>query len=477
MEKLNSLVEHIADRVAINLRNRPVSVRKCVKEILPTDQRALYYAFYALSANHPVYLRFSQSSLAGSYFLGKCEVERSVLYKTDVRGDELKREGDVVKLDEGQVRLYTDEIISIRHSALVKTLVHNNSHDPENLERFEIINTLALHFANIHGSPVAGCILGPFATVDLSTCHHCVIKEFAYVQAPDLTHETVDSGRVWIKAPGIFEFDFRHDPQILAKYINMNDGCQPQGVLMDFFEERKEDFVPIYSSVQPELLVDVPENAFVSPYAVIKGECTIGEKVLVAQRAYIENSVLGHGANAQEHCYIINSTYEGDNVTAHGGKVIHCTLGIKTFVGFNSFLRGSAKNPVTIGRDCIVMPHTIIDATEPVNIPDESLVWGHITCQKDLELNSVSLTELSRIKALNIGSMSFQGSGAGFVQAFRHRIEHILEENGAYYTGEDNTRGHAQMTQNVAFNILQPYQDGNLKGMCPTISIGPCQIS
>ncbi|NCC26238.1 MAG: transferase, partial [Deltaproteobacteria bacterium] len=326
MKALERLVEHIANRVAINLRNRPVSVRACIKESLPLDHRALYYAFYALSANHPVHLEFQHSNLAGSYFLGKCEVERSVLYKTDVRGDELKHKGDIVKLEQGEVQLYTDEVIAIRHSALVKTLVHNHTHDPENLERFDIVNTLALHYANIHGSPVVGCFLGPFATVDLSVCHHCVIGEFGYVQTPDLSNMNVEPGRIWIKYPGLFEFNYVHDPKKLAPYISLDKNSKPHGILMDFFEDRKEDFVPIYSSVQPELDIDIPKNAFVSPYAVIKGNCSIGEKVLVAQRAYIENSTLGPGANAQEHCYIINSVYEGDNITAHGGKVIYCTM-------------------------------------------------------------------------------------------------------------------------------------------------------
>jgi 6-pyruvoyltetrahydropterin/6-carboxytetrahydropterin synthase len=38
-----------------------------------------------------------------------------------------------------------------------------------------------------------------------------------------------------------------------------------------------------------------------------------GRNVLVAQRAYIENSWMGDGANAQENCYILHSRLHGHN--------------------------------------------------------------------------------------------------------------------------------------------------------------------
>jgi hypothetical protein len=68
--------------------------------------------------------------------------------------------------------------------------------------------------------------------------------------------------------------------------------------------------------------------------------------------------------------------------------------------------------------------------------------------------------------------MRFEGSGSDFVHAFTHRIEHILEANGAYFDGVKN-RGHAQKGQNISFNTIQPYPEGVLKGLYPTIDIRP----
>lgn len=475
MLQLQRLIDHIVKRVNINLRDPVVDVGPYVRDIVPMDSHALYYAFYALTAHHPPRFRFHNSSLGGSYFLGRCEVESSVLYKTDVRGDELKSQGDVVRVGDADVLLREDEIIRVRNSFLVKTLVHNSSHDPENLESFTVLNTVALHYANIHGSPLEGCYIGPFATVDLCTAHNCAVGRYAYVQAGDLSNKRIAPGRIWIRAQGLFEFNYAYDPDVLDRYIGRDENGQPCGEFMDFMEQRKEDFVPIYSTVQPEKPVDAPETAHVSPYAVIKGDCTVSENVLVAQRAYIRDSHLGPGANAQEHCYILNSTYEGSNITAHGGKVIHCTVGSHTFVGFNSFLRGSQEAPVRIGNGSVIMPHTIIDATEPIEIPADHLVWGYVRTQADLETHSLSLEQMAEAKSLRLGNMSFEGVGAQFVDVFAKRIHHILEENGAFYDGSEATLGHAQKTQNVSFNLIQPYQDGELKGMCPTMSIAPLE--
>ena len=56
--------------------------------------------------------------------------------------------------------------------------------------------------------------------------------------------------------------------------------------------------------------------------------------------------------------------------------------------------------------------------------------------------------------------------------AFRERIHHILEANGAFYDGMKN-KGHAQKNQNISFNTIQPYLEGELKGVYPTIIIRP----
>ena len=217
----------------------------------------------------------------------------------------------------------------------------------------------------------------------------------------------------------------------------------------------------------------VPKSASLSRYAVVKPKTHIGENVLVAQRAYLQNSFLGNGANAQENCYIINSYLAGNNVTAHGAKLIHTRLAKNVFVGFNSFLHGTADCALEIGKGCAVMPHTIIDLKQPLTIPSGHLVWGYIQKPDDLKHHSISFKKLAGVRSQRvIKTMKFQGNGAAFVQSIQHRIQHILEANGAYYNGKQN-RGHAQKERDISFNIIQPYQTGARKGLFPTLDIQP----
>ena len=471
MEKLEELFEHIASRVNVNLKPMGIDVRPLLENAIPRERHLLYYAFYALTTDHPLSFKFTNSNLAGTYFLGKTMVDRSVLYKSDLRGDELKSKGDIVEFNGVKTKLFYDEVIRVINSFLVKTLVHNHSKNPEIPEVFRILNTVAMHFSNIHGTTCEGVYLGPFATVDLSVMHNCVVGDFSYVQAGDLSRVTIESGRVWVKSD-IFEFNYTYPEGVVEKYVKLDENGKLTGKFIEYVDDFKDDFIPIYSTVQPEQLDGIPEGAYVSPYAVIKGECKIGKNALIAQRAHVEDSFIGEGANAQENCYIKNSTYDGFNVTAHGGKVIHTHAGKNVFVGFNSFLHGTEEYPITVGKDSIVMPHTIIDAEEPIEIPENSAVWGYVTKKSDLETQCVSLDDLSKATDVTLGNATFTGDGKAFVDAFRHRIEHIREENGAYFDGSEKTRGHAQKTQDACFNILQPFQSGPEKGMYPTMTIG-----
>ena len=160
-------------------------------------------------------------------------------------------------------------------------------------------------------------------------------------------------------------------------------------------------------------------------------------------------------------------------MTAHGAKIIEAHLDQNVFVGFNSFLRGRPDAKLAIGKQCVVMPHTIIDSKEPLAIPEDHLVWGLVTNREELDANSVPLSALAKVNgSLVKGSMFFEGSGADFVDTFRSRIHHILEANGALYDGVNN-KGHAQKNQNISVSTIQPYPDGNLAGLYPTISILP----
>ena len=102
-------------------------------------------------------------------------------------------------------------------------------------------------------------------------------------------------------------------------------------------EDRKEAFQRVFNVVKLEPSVSVPKSASLDRFAVIKPKTHISENVLVAQRAYLQNAWLGKGANAQEQSYIINSRLEGNDITAHGAKIIEAHLGTDVFVGFIAF--------------------------------------------------------------------------------------------------------------------------------------------
>ncbi len=473
MRELEKLYDRIIQRVNINLRERDFDVNPFVYNLIPTQQMTKFYAFYGISPNHPLNLVFKHTNLSGSYFLGKVRVTNSLLYKSDIRGDELKKNGDLFQYQEFNIPVDQDEEITIDDCFLIKTLVHNFSHDPETLETFFIRDTVSTHYANIHGSPLDGCYLGPFSTVDLTTMRDCVIGAYSYVQAGEISHLSIEPGTVWVRKPDDFNFMYRHPISQLNNYIYFASGGPPQGVFMDFVEDRKEAFQRVFNVVNIEHPVTVPPSASLDRFAVIKPKTHIGDNVLVAQRAFLQNSSLGRGANAQENCYIINSKLMGNNVTAHGAKIIEADLATNVFVGFNSFLRGRPNGRLSIGQDSIIMPHTIIDAHHALSIPPGHLVWGLINEAKDLEANTMSLKAFSKIDTrICKGSMLFEGSGGSFVSLFQERIHHILEANGAFYDGNLN-RGHAQRNQNISFNTLQPYPKGEKEGLYPTIIIRP----
>ena len=474
MKELEKLYKRIVQRTNINLRELGTDVSPYVKNIISFGQLLKFYAFYGISPNHPLDLQFKHSSLSGSYFLGKCRVTNSILYKSDIRGDELKKKGDKFQFNGTNISITDHEGFDIEDSFLVKTLVHNYSHDPETLEKFYIKDTVSLHYANIHGAPSSGCFLGPFSTVDLTTMRDCIIGAFSYVQAGEISHLKIAPGTVWIKSGDAFNFLYRYPGKQLKNYISFSGGTPPAGQLIDFVESRKEAFQRVFDMLNLKKPTGVPRSASLDRYAVLVPKTRISENVLVAQRAFLENSSLGKGANAQENCYIINSLLEGYNVTAHGAKIIEADLGKNVFVGFNSFLRGRSDCRLSIGKDVVIMPHTIIDAKEKVVIPDGYVAWGMITNQKDLESNSLSIADFKKIDTHFIkGNMCFEGSGQAFIGAFEERIHHILEANGAFFDGNKENRGHAQKNQNLSFNTLQPYPEGRLQGLYPTIIIQP----
>ena len=230
------------------------------ENLIPPNQMTKFYAFYGITPHHPLSFQFRHSNLAGSYFLGKCRVTNSLLYKSDIRGDELKKKGDLFQYQEFEIPVNQDEEIEIEDSFLIKTLVHYNSHDPETLERFFVRDTIATHYANIHGSPTDGCFLGPFSTVDLTTMRDCVIGAFSYIQAGEISHLNIEPGTVWVRSPENFNFLYRYPADQLSNYIYFAAGSPPQGVFIDFVEDRKEAFQRVFNVVNIESSVSVPQQ-------------------------------------------------------------------------------------------------------------------------------------------------------------------------------------------------------------------------
>lgn len=473
MRELEKLYSRIVQRVNINLRELDFDVTPFAGELIPPDQMTKFYAFYGITPDHPLDLHFNHSALAGSYFLGKCRINNSLLYKSDIRGDELKRKDQVFSHGDFEIPLTTDEVIAIEDSVLVKTLVHNFSHDPETAEKFFIKNTLAMDYSNIHGAPSDGCFLGPFATVDLTTMRDCVIGCYSYVQAGEINHLRTAPGTIWVNSPGNFNFLYSYPTEALAHYISFSPENVPWGILFDFIEARKDAFQRVFDFVNLDAIESVPDTASLDRFAVVLPKTKIEDNVLVAQRAYLENSTLGKGANAQENCFIINSHLEGLNVTAHGAKIIDANLESGVFVGFNSFLYGKPESKLNIGKGSIIMPHTIIDIDKQLEIPADHLVWGLVRNNKELAENSIPLEQLVNIEtSFTRGRMHFEGLGRMFVKAFQDRIHHILDVNGAFYENGKN-EGHAQRNQNLSLNTIQPFHFGEMEGMYPDIRIQP----
>lgn len=473
MKELEKLYKRIVQRVNINLRELNFDISPFADALVPPDQMSKFYAFYGITPDHPLDLHFEHSALAGSYFLGKCRVKNSFLYKSDIRGDELKRKDDTINFNNLTLTLTKDEIIDVEESVLVKTLVHSKSHDPETPEKFFIKDTMAMDYAIIHGAPSLGCFLGPFATVDLTTMRDCVIGGYSYVQAGEISHLKVEPGTIWVNSPGNFNFFYKHPREILEQYVSLSPDKVPWGILIDFIEERKDQFQRVFDFVNLAEIESVPDTASLDRYAVVLPNTKIEDNVLVSQRAYLENSILGKGANAQENCFIINSHLQGCNVTAHGAKIVEADMGLNVFVGFNSFLYGKKDSRLKVGKDCVIMPHTIIDIDQALEIPEGQLVWGLIRNKEELITNSMPLEQLASVESsFTKGKMHFEGTGAMFVQAFRNRIQHILEANGAFFENDENA-GHAQRNQRLSLNTIQPFQFGEMEGMYPSIRILP----
>ena len=277
MKELENLFNRIVQRNNINLREFTHDVEPFVRNIIQPNQMTKFYAFYGITPHHPLNFQFRHSNLSGSYFLGKCQATNSLLYKSDIRGDELKKKGDLFRYRNFEIPVTRDEGIEIENSFLIKTLVHNYSHDPETPEKFFIRDTISVHYTNIHGSPTDGSFLGPFSTVDLTTLHDSLIGAFSYIQAGEVSHMNIKPGTVWARKPDVFNFLFRYSLDRLSPYICFEAGAPPRGIFMDFMETYKESFQYIFNVVNIEPSISIPENASLDRFSVVKPKTHISE--------------------------------------------------------------------------------------------------------------------------------------------------------------------------------------------------------
>lgn len=447
----------------VNLSEHDFNTDHFVHSLTDPDKLLEHCASYEATPQASHLMNFHECNIAGSYFLGNCRVDKSVVYKSDVRGDELKKKGDSA-IHSKAVTLSDDEFITITNSFLYKTLIHSKSYNPETPEEFFIKNTAAAHYTTIHGSTLEGCYIGAFATVDRTSLHACLVGEFSYLQSDDLFHREIERGTIWVDNEN-YSFRYTYPQKILDRYISLNKDFQPTGLLYEFTEKRKADLERVPQKTKQALETQSPSA--LNRFAVIKGKNKIGKRVSICQRAFIENAEIADNSTVQENSYIINSKLSDFNIIAHGGKVINATLGTHVFTGMNSFINGNENSGIIIGDGCIIMPHTIIDPKQAVEIPAGRLIWGFIGSQEDVEMQSISLNELARVngeKQLHIGNMVFEGQGAAFVDCLRGRINQTPESIG---TRSDRL----QNSKNTSVFIIQPYGSGPKTGIYPTIKI------
>lgn len=459
MEQLNQLINGISKRVSLNLTEYDFDTDHFVHSL--TDQNKLleYCASYDATSKAPFELNFHECNIAGSYFLGNCRVDKSVVYKSDVRGDELKQKGDPAIQSESFI-LSDDEVISITNSFLCKTLIHSKSYNSETPENFFIKNTIASHYSNIHGSTLEGSCIGAFTTIDRTALHSCLVGDFSYIQAHDLFHKELERGTVWFENEN-YSFRYTYPETILNRYISLGEDSRPTGILYEFTEKLKTELEKM-----PPQLADIPVDKshpyFINHFAVIKGNTRIGKDVSICQRAFIENAEIGDNATVQENTYVINSKLLNYTIITHGGKAIHSTLGMNVFTGMNSFLNGKVDAEINIGDGCIILPHTIIDPVKQITIPPDQLIWGYISAQEDVATHSVSLKELNHTKKISMEGMVFEGKGNAFVEALKHRIDLIAQ---------NRTNKRVQSPENTSVFVIQPYGTGPKTGIYPTLRI------
>lgn len=466
MKTLNQLIDRVIHYVDVNLSEFDFHSDNYILNALKQDKLLTTPASYGMTYSHPSYFHFRHSNISGSCFLGKCYVEKSAVYKSNIFGDELKKKGDLGCRDN---LLLKDEMIAIRNSVLYKSLVHSSSNNPETPEEFCIRNTVSSHYTNIHGSTLEGCFLGPLTTVNHTNLYACMIGEYSYLQTDDLFHKKIDPGTVWFKGLD-FEFYFRFREDELRPYIHLDPKDQPCGKIYDHIKKFEKKYNAAHNDLDKKGLKSA-DTSVINRYSLIFGDTEIGEKAYVAHKAILVDARVGDRVMAKENTYTVNSVLSSGCTVSHGSIILNSKIGSETIIGFNVFMNGNPDARIKIGKNCIVLPHTIIDPKESAKsfqIPDNCLVWGKIRSDSDLLNQSIPLNKISDIHdQIYIGEMIFKGDGNAFIKDLKKRFDQSPRTMKPVFS--KNLK--SSKDQSAIFCTLQPYSITNRKGLYPSIKI------
>jgi hypothetical protein len=171
----------------------------------------------------------------------------------------------------------------------------------------------------------------------------------------------------------------------LANYIYFTRGKPPQGLFIDFVEDRKEAFQRVFEAVNIEPSVSVPQSASLDRFAVIKPKTHISDNVLVAQRAYPAKRL--DGKRRQRPGKLLHHQLPSGGVQCHRPRCQNhrSRSGTKCLRGIQQLSPRPAGLPADHRKESVIMPHTIIDIKKPLSIPAGTLVWGLIMDETDLE--------------------------------------------------------------------------------------------
>jgi carbonic anhydrase/acetyltransferase-like protein (isoleucine patch superfamily) len=317
-----------------------------------------------------------------SAIIGPVSAEKgSYLYRTVARGDELPPGG----------------IIYIVNSSLNQTSVHCA---PKNGKRFLIQDSVLNPGSIAHGSQSIRSTYGLFGTADLSELVHFKVGALSYVQSekplgPD-SPANGKNGLIYFDTAN-FKLSSQMTPEEVAKGIEIREELSQH--LTRCMNEARD-----YNGI--------PENSYVSPYAIVK-DSSIGESVIAVPMCYVNESVIGDGSNVQEMVVIKNSALGRKVTNAHGAKVLNSDLGDEVFTMFNGLW-----NRARVGEGSILLPGlTVYPANGDVTIPSEVFVVGNIYDAKKVSDNIVDFEAFRK------------NHGDDALESILHRRAHIIEGN------------------------------------------------